>query len=130
MKTLLAIVVLLLSLVPCSAQSVGITPVVTAAAAATLVAKAAPGRLYKVQAANHTATAGFVVVLNAVAAPADGAITPLFCFAIAANGTAQSDFSTRAGAFNTGIVVVFTSAASCFTKTTGVITGFISTLVE
>ena len=32
--------------------------------------------------------------------------------------------------FSTGIVAVISSAASCFTKTTGVLTGFISGMTQ
>src|ERR1700674_269459 len=51
-----------------------VLPIVSAAAEATHVIKASPGNLYGIYATNLTGTAGFLVVLNATAAPADGAI--------------------------------------------------------
>lgn len=126
--SLLCLALLGLGSVPGFGQA--LTPVVTAASAATLVGRAAPGRLFKVFAANQTATAGFLVVLNLTAAPADGAVTPLACVPLPASGTANIDYPVRSAAFNTGVVVVLTSGANCFTKTTGVISGFISIQLE
>lgn len=105
----------------------GISPIVSPSAENSRVLKAAPGNLYSVYATNHTGTAGFLVVLNLTAAPADGAITPLACAALPANGSASINNNPGpASIFSTGITVVLTSAVNCFTKTTGVITGFIS----
>lgn len=116
---------------PSSSLTVGITPIVSASAEATHVLKAAAGNLYSVYATNLTATAGFLTVLNATAAPGDGAITPLECVPIAANGNASISFAGGPpAAFSTGITVVVTSAATCFTKTTGVITAFIKGAVQ
>lgn len=106
------------------------TPIASASAENNHILRASPGRLYNLFVANQVATAGFVVVLNQTTVPADGAITPLLCVNIAASGTAQLNLVQRPAAFNTGIVVVITSAANCFTKTTGVITGFISGMVD
>src|SRR5262245_14385262 len=100
------------------------TPIVTAAAANNLVLKTSPGTVVNVFAANHTGTAGFLVLLNATAAPSDGAITPLDCAALPANGNATINYSPGPVAlYNVGITAVLTSASTCFTKTTGVITG-------
>lgn len=102
-----------------------ILPIVSGAAEATHVFKASPGNLYGVYATNLTATAGFLVVLNATAAPADGAITPLECVPLPANGVASINFNPGpSGSYNVGIVAVVTSATTCFTKTTGTITAF------
>ena len=105
----------------------GIVPVVSPSAASSLVIKAAGGNFYGAYAVNLTATAGFLVVLNATSAPADGAITPLDCAPLPANGSASINYgSGPAALYRTGITAVVTSAASCFQKTTGVITAFIS----
>ena len=105
----------------------GITPAVSTSAEATRVLKASAGNLYSVYATNLTATAGFLVVLNATSAPGDGAIAPLACVPLPASGTASINFNPGpAAVYSTGITVVLTSAATCFTKTTGTITGFIS----
>ena len=112
--------------VPASGSTAGITSVVSGSAEATHVLKATPGNLYSVYATNLTGTAGFLVVLNATSAPVDGAITPLDCAPLPGNSNASINY--RAGppeVFSTGITAVITSANTCFTKTTGVITGFI-----
>lgn len=104
-----------------------LAPIVSAAAENSHVLKASAGTLYSAYAVNVTATAGFLVILNATAAPADGAITPLACAALPANGVASISFNPGpASQYSTGIVAVLTSASTPFTKTTGVITGFIS----
>lgn len=87
--------------------------------------------MYSAYAVNLTSTAGFLVILNATTAPADGAITPLACVVLPASGTATIDYSPGPPLlFSTGITAVVTSAASCFTKTTGVITAFLSGRVQ
>lgn len=112
-------------------SAVGVTSVVSTAAENNRVLKATPGNLYSVYATNLTATAGFLVVLNLTASPADGAITPLECVPLPANGSASVNYNPGPPAvFSTGIVAVVTSAATCFTKTTGVITAFIRGSVQ
>ena len=110
----------------------GTAPVVTSAAAENNhVLKATPGTIYSVYATNLTATAGFLVVLDAVSAPSDGAIVPLDCVPLPASGAASISWQTDPlKTYSTGITVVLTSASTCFTKTTGTITGFISGEVQ
>lgn len=110
---------------PNAASSGAIAPTGSAAAANNLVLKASAGNLFTVTATNLTATAAFLTVLNLAASPADGAIVPLACVPIAANGTATINYAVPAR-FSTGITVVITSAVTCYTKTTGVVTAFIS----
>lgn len=107
--------------------SIGITSVVSASAEASHVLKAIPGNLYGAYATNLTATPGFLVLINATSTPADGAITPLACVPLPANGMAS--INNKPGppqVYSTGIVAVVTSATTCFTKTTGVITAYLS----
>lgn len=119
------------TIAPSSSVTVGITPVVSASAEATHVLKSAPGIVYSVYAANQTGTAGFLVVLNMASSPSDGAITPLACVALPANGNTSVNYIPGPAAiYSAGIVAVLTSGANCFTKTTGTITGFISGLVQ
>ena len=107
------------------------TPVVSTSAEATHVLKASAGNLRSVYATNLTATSGFLAVTNATTAQADGAMTPLACVPLPANGTASLVYGDWAPAsYSTGITAIITSAATCFTKTTGVITGFISGAVQ
>lgn len=106
-----------------------LTPHKTTSAAATLLLKASEGYLFSAYATNLTATAGFLVVYNAVAVPADGALTGslvLDCAPLPANGIASINYRPGPAAnYDTGIVAFVTSATTCYTKTTGVITAFI-----
>jgi hypothetical protein len=116
---------------PSSLSGDGITPVVSAAAEAAHVLKASAGNAYSAYATNLTSTNGFLVLLNLTAAPADGAITPLACAPLSANGNASINYAPGPpGAYSTGITAVVTSASTCFTKTTGTITAFISGSVK
>ena len=119
--------------VPTSSANGAITPVVSAAAESAHVLKASAGNLYSVYAANQTANAGVLMILNAVSAPADGAVTPLECAALPANGNATISYNPGpASRFSTGIVAILSSGANCFSKntTTNVITGFIRGSVQ
>ena len=118
------------TIAPTSATAVGITPVVSGSAEATHVLKNGAGNLYSVYATNQTSTPGFLTVVNATSAPADGAITPLACVPLPAGGNAALNYTVNPAVYSTGITAVITSATTCFTKTTGVITGFISGAIE
>lgn len=112
---------------PTSSPVIGIAPAVTASALATKVIKAAPGNLYSAYASNLTATAGFLQIFNATSAPADGAVVPQICVPLPASGGVSVNFSPGPPqVFTTGITAVVSSASTCFTKTTGTITAFIS----
>ena len=91
-----------------------VAPTVTPAVASSVVLKASPGTLYGLS-ATLGATAGYVMVFDATSAPADGAVTPKYCWAVPANGSLAMGWPTAA-AFATGIVAVF-SSTGCFTKT-------------
>ena len=119
------------TIVPSTASSSGITPIVSTSAESSHVFKAGAGNAYSAYATNLTSTAGFFVLLNSTTAPGDGAITPLACAALAPNGSASINYAPGPpGVFSTGITAVVTSAVTCFTKTTGVITAFISGSVQ
>lgn len=103
----------------------GATSTSSTTAEAGRVLKASAGNLYSLGVTNLTATAGFVVVTNTTTVPADGAVTPIECIPIPASGRAELNLNPGPGLyFATGISVFITSAANCFTKTTGVVTGF------
>lgn len=115
------------TLVPSSAAAVAIASVVSTSAKATHVIKASAGNLYSAYAVNLTSTPGYLLVFDATSAPVDGAVTPLDCAPLPASGYASVNY--RSGPpkrFATGVVVVVSSAATCFTKTTGTITAFMS----
>lgn len=127
-----AVLALLLALAgPASAQQsfTAVAPIVTATAANNKVILVRPGSMLSVTATNSTSTAGFVLVLNATSSPGDGTMTPLACAVLPASGS-SSISSTVPLYFSTGITVVLSSAADCFTKTTGTITGFISGMAQ
>ena len=93
----------------------GIVPVLSAAAEASHLIKAAPGNLYSLYVTTG-ATAGYLMTFNANAAPADGAVTPVECVVAPANTTVSISFNGPPDIYSIGIVAVF-SATGCFTKT-------------
>jgi hypothetical protein len=117
---------------PSSAAAAGIAPVVSAALEASHVLKATPGNLYSVYVTNLTGgTAGNLQIFNATSAPTDGAVTPIVCVPFNGLGLAEANYLPGPPAvFSTGITAVISSATSCFTKTTGVLTGFVSGMVQ
>lgn len=116
---------------PSALVTVGITPVVSTSAESSHVLKATPGNAYSAYATNLTATAGFLMLFNATSAPADGAVQPLACVSLPPNNPASINYSPGPpGVFSVGITAVVSSATTCFTKTTGTITAFISGLVK
>ena len=109
----------------------GITPVVSASGEGSHVLKNAAGSLWGVYVTNLTTTAGFLQVFNATSAPGDGAVTPIECTPLPANGNAAINFNSGPpGTYSTGITAVVSSASTCFTKTTGVITAFFRGAVQ
>lgn len=82
-------------------------PVATAAVAGFQVAKAAPGTLYGLNVVAGAA-AGFIMLFDAVAAPADGAVTPKKVIPLAANGYYENHWD-RGLKFAVGIVVVYST---------------------
>jgi hypothetical protein len=101
---------------PCAwAYEPGITPVVSGAAEASHLIKAAPGNLYSLYVTTG-ATAGYVMTFNANAAPADGAVSPVECVVAPANSTISISFNGPPDIYSAGIVAVF-SSTGCFIKT-------------
>lgn len=99
------------------------TMVATAAVASNQVAKAAPGVLYGLNVAVG-ASAGYVMLFDAVAFPANGAVTPKKVFQVAANSFVDLKWE-RGLKFTTGIVVGF-STTGPYTLTASA-TAFIET---
>lgn len=102
------------AIAPHTAASGAIVPTATSAVASVLVVKASAGNLYEWRVTSG-ASAGYVMLFNATAAPADGAVTPVDCVVVAANATVGSG-TIIPERYSTGIVVVF-STTGCFTKT-------------
>ena len=113
------------------AQPAPITPVVSSALEASHVLKSGPGILYSVYASNLTGgSVGFLQVFNATSAPVDGAVTPIICVPFAGGVASASFIDMPPSLYATGITAVISSATSCFSKTTGVLTGYISGIVQ
>lgn len=89
-------------------------PKATAAAAGSLIVSAAPCAVHDINAVAG-ASAGFVMLFDATTAPADGAVTPKRCWALAANASLQFVFE-RPLQMAAGAVLVF-STTGPFTKT-------------
>lgn len=64
---------------------------VSAAAASSLVLRSVPGRIDIIQ-VNSGATPGYVMLHDAAAAPANGAVTPVLVWQIAADSTISAGF--------------------------------------
>lgn len=107
-----------------------ISPVVTSSGATNnLVAKASGGIQYSVYATNLTATDAFLVGYDGATAPADGALTSANvkeCVKLSAGQTVSINDQPGPGTmYAIGITYIITSATTCYTKTTGVVTAFI-----
>ena len=105
----------------------GLTPVVSTSLEASHVLDAFPGSLYSAYATNLTGgSTGYLMIFNATSAPSDGAVTPLVCTPFDSTGKAQAFYANTPAIFSAGITAVVSSGANCLTKTTGVLTAFIS----
>lgn len=99
---------------PSDLASAAATAFATTVAASGIVAKATPGNLYDI---NITvgASAGYLMIFNATAVPADGTVTPAFVLPLAANAGLAFTFPVPKR-FSTGISIAF-STTGPFTKT-------------
>lgn len=133
MRSIILGLYLALLAIPAHAQQLNaaITPVFSASAEASHILKATGGRVWGVYATNLTTTAGFLVLIDSPTVPSNGAITPQACIPLPASGAASISYlPTPPALFTTGIVAAVTSASTCFTLTTGVITAFIAGIVQ
>lgn len=88
----------------------------TILAASNLVLKASAGNLYDAYVTTG-ATAGYLMIFDAVSAPADGTVRPVECVVVPANSTTSIWVAgSPPEAYTTGITMVF-SSTGCFTKT-------------
>lgn len=99
---------------PTDSAGAALTTTATAAVAGSLVLKASAGNLYGYNVVAG-ATAGYLMIFNSTTAPADGAVTPLVCVAVAANASVDRSFDIPRR-FTTGITMVF-STTGPFNKT-------------
>lgn len=112
---------------PTTDANVAIVPTASAANESGRVLKASAGNLYRLSVTSG-ASAGYIMAFNATTVPADGAVTPLMCRAIAASSTLTMSMSDMPARFTTGISVAF-STTGCFTKTASA-TAFIEGYVQ
>ena len=127
-RLLLAFGLILAVLAPVAAQTPAgpIGPVATPTATGSLIAAARPAKLYSLVVTTG-ASAGFVMLFDQTTVPADGTVTPAYCFSIPATTTLSGPWIYPAS-FGTGIVAVF-STTGCFSKTISA-TAFISAQVQ
>jgi hypothetical protein len=90
-----------------------VAPLSSATGESSHVLKASAGSLYYLSVTTG-ATAGYVLIYNAVSAPSNGAVAPAFCYPVAANQFLSLSFSPAS--FSTGITAAF-SSTGCFTQT-------------
>jgi len=90
----------------------------TTALAANQVIKAGPGGLwsFQVSAIGLVGAAWYVMIFDATAAPADGAVTPRKCYVVASGTPGLSINFDAPVVFGTGITISV-STTGCFTKT-------------
>lgn len=96
------------------------------------VLKNAPGNLYNVYVFNPGLIDAIVLVLDAVAVPADGPVVPKLISRLPPGGEANIDYTSMPARFTTGIVVVLSSDVTTpFNKLTDVgLVGFITGNVQ
>lgn len=107
---------------PSSAAAAGIAEIASTAAESNHVLKASAGNLYSVT-VTIGATSGYLMVFNAMSAPADGAVTPAYCVALPATNTSLAVNWSMPANYSTGITAVF-SSTGCFTKTASATAAF------
>jgi hypothetical protein len=100
---------------PQSSATAAITPGASPAVEGGRVAKASAGNVYRVSITTGAA-AGYLLGFNAIAIPADGAVTPSMCRVVAANSTLSVSYADMPARWGTGVTFVF-SSTGCFTKT-------------
>ena len=101
--------------VPSAVAAAGVSVLRTTAASSSLVGKASAGNLYGYNAVSG-ASAGYLLIYTATAAPADGTVQPARCIPLAANIGIEVDMRGQPTYFSTGITFVF-STTGCFTQT-------------
>lgn len=89
------------------------------ALAANTVVNATAASLYSFNISADSTLSGaawWIMIYNATSAPADGAVTPLKCYAMSSGTTSYSGAFPNPVPFSTGIVIGV-STTGCFTKT-------------
>lgn len=103
------------TLAPMNIAAGAIVPGSSSAAEGSHIACGAACNVYRVSVTTG-GTAGYITGFNATSAPADGAVTPVLCRAVAANSTLSISYADMPSRWSTGATFVF-SSTGCFTKT-------------
>lgn len=104
--------------VPSAATAAAVAPASTAALASNKVIKSGAGNLYSLEVSADSTLSGaawWVLIYNATAAPGDGAVTPVKCYAMASGTTMFSAAFPTPISFATGITAAV-STNGCFTQ--------------
>ena len=125
----LALLAFFFCLIPSQANALGnpVNYVVSTTAEASHVLKAKPGSLFGFSATTG-ASAGYVMLFDATAAPSNGTVTPVACYYIPSTSSFNTSWSQFPLAFNTGIVIEF-STTGCFAATSSS-TAFFSAQIQ
>lgn len=117
MRHLILALTALLFAAPAPAAYYGqiLTSVQSPASEASRVLKNGPGLLNGFSATSG-GSAGYVLIFDSATVPADGAVTPKFCYVLPAGATTGASWLSYPINFVNGIVIVF-STTGCFTKT-------------
>jgi hypothetical protein len=91
-----------------------IYPVYTQTAASSLIAKPQDGWFYGFE--GTSTVAGYFMLFDSATVPAEGTVSPMECYAASAGQTVATGFLNNIK-MNSGIVIVFSTGANCFTKT-------------
>lgn len=97
-------------------------PSPSAALAANQVVSAVPANLYSFEVSADATLSGaawWILIYDAIAAPTDGAVTPVKCYALASGATSFKETFFYPIQFVTGIVIGV-STTGCFNKTASV----------
>ena len=92
-----------------------LVPSFTPTAASSKIFKAAAGCLHSFSVTSGGD--GYVMVFDSATVPADGTVSPAYCFKIAANTSIAINFEPNPMSLQNGIVIALSSAGP-FTKTT------------
>lgn len=116
---------------PTRDTNISIPAVLSASITSQVLIKASAGSLYSAVFTNSTGSAGFALLIDAAAIPNDGAVTPRDCRALPANSSVHINYMPGPpDAYSSGVVGVITSATTCYTKTSGAVSGFIKGSVQ
>ena len=98
---------------PSSTPAQGLASVRTPAPVSSL-SRTSPANVYSWRVTTG-AVAGYVLIVNAVAAPADGAISPMDCITVAASSSVGGAYDVPER-YSVGVTILF-STTGCFTLT-------------